>query len=50
MSITDDERRTLDACIHATVVTVPGAGDFIANTAPARVTEVLLGALDVVRM
>lgn len=46
VSITDDERRVLDACAHTRVITVHGSSHMIANMAPARVAEVLVDALE----
>ena len=46
--LTDDERRTLDACPHAHVVTVPGAVFFLPNEIPERIAEIIGEALAVV--
>src|SRR5215212_4714593 len=46
--LTDDERRTLDACPHARVVTVPGAVFFLLNEIPERVAAIIGEALAVV--
>jgi pimeloyl-ACP methyl ester carboxylesterase len=46
--LTDDERRALDACPHAHVVTVPGAVFFLPNEIPDRIAEILGEALDAV--
>jgi pimeloyl-ACP methyl ester carboxylesterase len=46
--LTDDERRTLDACPHAHVVTVPGAVFFLPNEIPERIAEIIREALAVV--
>jgi pimeloyl-ACP methyl ester carboxylesterase len=46
--LTDGERRTLDACPHAHVVTVPGAVFFLPNEIPERIAEIIGEALDVV--
>ncbi|GAA4832996.1 alpha/beta hydrolase [Kitasatospora terrestris] len=45
--LTADERRTLDACPHATVVTVPGSSFFLPNEEPGRIADVLVEALAV---
>jgi pimeloyl-ACP methyl ester carboxylesterase len=46
--LTDDERRTLDACPHAHVVTIPGAVFFLPNEIPERIAEIIGEALAVV--
>ena len=46
--LTDDERRTLDSCPHAHVVTVPGAVFFLPNEIPERIAEIIGEALAVV--
>ena len=46
--LTDEERRTLDACPHAHVVTIPGAVFFLPNEIPERVAEFIGEALAVV--
>jgi pimeloyl-ACP methyl ester carboxylesterase len=43
--LTDDERRTLDACPHAHVVTVPGAVFFLPNEIPERIAEIIGAAV-----
>jgi pimeloyl-ACP methyl ester carboxylesterase len=43
--LTDDERRTLEACPHAHLVTIPGHVFFLANEAPDRVAEVIVEAV-----
>ncbi|NNH72349.1 alpha/beta hydrolase [Nocardia uniformis] len=45
VSITDQERSTLESCPRTTVITVPGSSHMIANMAPARVAEILIEAL-----
>lgn len=45
--LTDDERRTLEACPHAHLVTLPGDVFFIPNEAPAPIAEVIVEALRV---
>jgi pimeloyl-ACP methyl ester carboxylesterase len=42
--LTDDERRTLEECPHAYVVTIPGNVFFLPNEAPDRVADVILEA------
>jgi hypothetical protein len=46
--LTDDERRALDACLHAHVVTVPGAVFFLPSEIPERIAEFIGEALAVV--
>ena len=46
--LTDEERRTLDACPHAHVVTIPGAVFFLPNEIPERVAGIIGEALAVV--
>ena len=43
--LTDDERTTLDACPHTSVVTIPGAVFFLPNEASARVAGVIVEAI-----
>jgi pimeloyl-ACP methyl ester carboxylesterase len=43
--LTDHERRTLEACPHAHVVTIPGHVFFLPNEAPRRVAEIILEAI-----
>jgi pimeloyl-ACP methyl ester carboxylesterase len=43
--LTDEERRTLERCPHAHVVTVPGAVFFLPNEIPERVAEIIGEAL-----
>jgi pimeloyl-ACP methyl ester carboxylesterase len=43
--LTDDERRTLDACPHAHVVTLPGGIFFLPNEIPERIAEIVGEAL-----
>jgi pimeloyl-ACP methyl ester carboxylesterase len=43
--LTDDERRTLEACQHTHVVTIPGDAFFLPNEASARVADVILEAV-----
>jgi pimeloyl-ACP methyl ester carboxylesterase len=42
--LTDDERRTLDACPSARVITIPGSVFFLPNEIPERIAEVILEA------
>lgn len=43
--LTDDERRTLEACPHVSVETIPGECFLIPNEAPERVAAVVAAAL-----
>jgi pimeloyl-ACP methyl ester carboxylesterase len=43
--LTDDERKTLEACPHTHVVTIPGEAFFLPNEASARVAGVIVEAL-----
>ena len=43
--LTDDERRTLEACLHAHLVTLPGDVFFIPNEAPGPIAEVIVDAM-----
>jgi pimeloyl-ACP methyl ester carboxylesterase len=43
--LTDEERRTLEACPRTTVVTIPGTSYFIPNEEPERVASLLVEAL-----
>src|SRR4051812_23960386 len=43
--LTDDERRTLTACPHANVVTIPGSVFFLPNEIPERIAAVICEAL-----
>jgi pimeloyl-ACP methyl ester carboxylesterase len=47
--ITDDERRTLEACPRIRVITLPGASYFMPNEEPALVAKLVVEALDRVR-
>ena len=42
--LTDLERRTLEACPHAHLVTIPGAVMFLPNEVPERIADVILEA------
>jgi pimeloyl-ACP methyl ester carboxylesterase len=42
--LTDDERRTLEACRHAHVVTLPGTALFLPNERPEPIAEVIVEA------
>jgi pimeloyl-ACP methyl ester carboxylesterase len=44
--ITDDERRTLEACRQIRVITIPGASWFTPNEEPALVARLVVEALD----
>jgi pimeloyl-ACP methyl ester carboxylesterase len=43
--LTDDERRTLEACPNAHVVTIPGAVFFLPNEVPEQIAEMIREAL-----
>jgi pimeloyl-ACP methyl ester carboxylesterase len=43
--LTDDERRTLESCPNARVVTIPGAVFFLPNEVPERIAEIIAEAL-----
>src|SRR3954454_12363037 len=43
--LTDDERRTLEACPHAHLVTLPGHLFFMPNEAPGPIADVILEAV-----
>ncbi|MFI1106054.1 alpha/beta fold hydrolase [Streptomyces melanogenes] len=43
--LTADERRTLEACPHATAVTIPGTSYFLPNEEPRRIAELVVDAL-----
>jgi len=45
VSVTDAERRELDACPRITVVSIPDAGHFTPNTHPGRIAELILDAV-----
>src|SRR5436305_647962 len=42
--LTDDERRTLDACPNVDLVTIPGSVFFLPNEVPERIADVVLEA------
>ena len=42
--LTDDERRTLEACPHAHLVTIPGHVFFMPNEVPKAIADVILDA------
>jgi pimeloyl-ACP methyl ester carboxylesterase len=44
--VTDDERRTLEACPQIRVITLPGASYFTPNEEPALVAKLVIEALD----
>lgn len=43
--LTDDERRTLQACANVDVITIPGASYLLPNEEPARIARVVADAL-----
>jgi pimeloyl-ACP methyl ester carboxylesterase len=43
--LTDDERRTLEACPRAHLVTLPGAVFFMPNEAPGPIADVIVEAV-----
>ncbi|MFF4382537.1 alpha/beta fold hydrolase [Kitasatospora sp. NPDC001547] len=43
--LTPDERRTLNACPRATLVTIPGTSFFLPNEEPRRIAEIIAEAL-----
>jgi pimeloyl-ACP methyl ester carboxylesterase len=43
--LTDEERHTLEACPHTTVITIPGSSCFISDERPERVADLVV-ALD----
>lgn len=43
--LTDDERRTLEACPHAHLVTIPGHVFFLPNEIPDQIADVILEAV-----
>jgi len=43
--LTEDERRTLEACPHTNVVTIPGAVFFLPNEASTSVADVIVEAM-----
>ena len=47
--VTDDERRTLEACPRIRVITIPGASYFTPNEEPALVAKLVIEAFDQVR-
>ena len=47
--LTDDERRTLEACPHAHLVTIPGKVFFLPNERPDRVASVIVEATSCTR-
>ena len=42
--LTPDERRTLEACPHAHLVTIPGAVFFLPNEIPKRIADIIVEA------
>jgi pimeloyl-ACP methyl ester carboxylesterase len=47
--LTDEERRTLEACPRTTVITIPGASYFTPNEEPALVAKLVIEALGPIR-
>jgi len=45
--LTDEERRTLEACSRTSVITIPGASFFTPNEEPALVAKLLVEAIRV---
>ena len=43
--LTDDERRALEACPNAQVITIPGSVFFLPNEVPDRIAEIILDAV-----
>ena len=43
--LTDDERRTLEACPNAHLVTIPGSVFFLPNEVPDQIAEVIVEAV-----
>ncbi len=43
--LTDDERRALEGCPHAHLVTIPGSVFFLPNEVPERIADVILDAV-----
>jgi hypothetical protein len=43
--LTVDERRTLEACAHAHLVTIPGKVFFLPNEAPERISAIIIEAV-----
>jgi pimeloyl-ACP methyl ester carboxylesterase len=43
--LTDDERRTLEACPHAHIVTIPGNVFFLPNEVPGQIADVIVEAV-----
>jgi pimeloyl-ACP methyl ester carboxylesterase len=43
--LTDDERRTLEKCPHAHLVTIPGSVFFLPNEVPERIADIILEAV-----
>ena len=44
--LTDEERRTLEACPRTNLITIPGTSYFIPDEEPERVAEIIAEALD----
>ena len=47
--LTDDERRALEACPHAHLVTIPGHVFFLPNETPDRIADIILEAVSEAR-
>jgi len=43
--LTDDERRTLEACPHATVITIPGTSYLLPNEHPEQIADIIVAAV-----
>jgi len=43
--LTDDERRTLEACPHAHLVTIPGSVLFSPNEVPGQIADTIVEAV-----
>jgi pimeloyl-ACP methyl ester carboxylesterase len=43
--VTDEERRTLDACPQISMITIPGASWLTPNEEPALVAKIIVDAL-----
>ena len=42
--LTDHERRTLEACPHATVITIPGTSHLLPNEKPEQIADIVVAA------
>jgi len=43
--LTDDERRTLESCTHATVITIPGTSYLLLNEKPEQIADIIVAAV-----